>query len=217
MIFQDPYSSLDPRKTVSKIVREPLEVHKISNSKMRNELVKELLDIVGLDANSMKRYPHEFSGGQRQRIGIARALALKPSFIVCDEPVSSLDVSIQAQIINLLQELQASLGLTYLFISHDMAVIEEMSDEIGVMFMGRIVEYGDRESVLDNPTHPYTQNLLRAVPVPDPNVKFEPPKFYDEGRFDPIVLAGSQAHVPVQYNQVSERHFVAVGEGLNNA
>jgi len=168
MIFQDPYSSLDPRKTVAEIVREPLEIHKISNPKIRNERVKELLEVVGLATSAMKRYPHEFSGGQQQRIGIAKALALKPSFIVCDEPVSSLDVSIQSQIINLLQELQASLGLTYLFISHDLSVVRHMSDRIAVMYLGKIVEITDRNELYNHPKHPYTKALLSAIPIPDP-------------------------------------------------
>ncbi len=190
MIFQDPYSSLDPRKTVGEIVREPLEVHKILNSKRRNERVKELLNVVGLEAGSMKRYPHEFSGGQRQRIGIAKALALKPSFIVCDEPVSSLDVSIQSQIINLLQELQASLGLTYLFISHDLSVVRHMSNRIAVMYLGKIVEITDRNELYKNPKHPYTKALLSAIPIPDP--------IYENERKKKLILL--QGDVPTPSN-----------------
>lgn len=168
MIFQDPFSSLDPRKTVCEIVREPLDVHKKLDSKMRNERVKELLDSVGLETSSMRRYPHEFSGGQQQRIGIAKALALNPSFIVCDEPVSSLDVSIQSQVINLLLELQASLGLTYLFISHDLSVVRHICKRIAVMYLGKIVEIADRSELYKNPKHPYTKALLSAIPIPDP-------------------------------------------------
>jgi len=168
MIFQDPYSSLDPRKTVCEIVREPLDVHKISDGKSRNERVKELLNAVGLEISSMKRYPHEFSGGQQQRIGIAKALALNPSFIVCDEPVSALDVSVQSQVINLLMELKQSLGLTYLFISHDLSVVRHISDRIAVMYLGKIVEIADRSELYKNPKHPYTKALLSAIPIPDP-------------------------------------------------
>ena len=167
MIFQDPFSSLDPRKTVCEIVREPLDVHKKLDSKMRNERVKELLDSVGLETSSMRRYPHEFSGGQQQRIGIAKALALNPSFIVCDEPVSSLDVSIQSQVINLLLELQASLGLTYLFISHDLSVVRHICKRIAVMYLGKIVEIADRSELYKNPKHPYTKALLSAIPIPE--------------------------------------------------
>ena len=168
MIFQDPFSSLDPRKTVCEIVREPLDVHKILDSKLRNGRVKELLDAVGLETSSMRRYPHEFSGGQQQRIGIAKALALNPAFIVCDEPVSSLDVSIQSQVINLLLELQASLGLTYLFISHDLSVVRHICKRIAVMYLGKIVEIADRSELYKHPKHPYTKALLSAIPIPDP-------------------------------------------------
>ena len=217
IIFQDPSAALSPRRTAFAQIAEPLIIHKYGTASEIRDRVEWLLNKVGLNNEHLERYPHEFSGGQKQRLCIARALALNPKVVIADEPVSALDVSIQANVLDLMRQIQSELKITYLFISHDMAVIEEMSDEIGVMFMGRIVEYGDRESVLDNPTHPYTQNLLRAVPVPDPNVKFEPPTFYDEGRFEPIVLAGSQTLEPLQYNQVSERHFVVVEEGLNNA
>jgi oligopeptide transport system ATP-binding protein len=168
IVFQDPYSSLDPRMTVGNIVSEPLEVHGIGTRKSRRETVRRLLDIVGFNPNYTNRYPHEFSGGQRQRIGIARALALNPKLIVCDEPVSALDVSIQAQILNLLKDLQRDFRLTYLFISHDLAVVRTMSDEIAVMNQGKLVEVGPAEEVYAHPKHEYTRALFSAVPVPDP-------------------------------------------------
>jgi oligopeptide transport system ATP-binding protein len=168
IIFQDPYSSLDPRLTVEKIVRDPLDVHRIGDRGSRRARVHELLDLVGFDPAHGHRYPHEFSGGQRQRIGIARALALRPKLLICDEPVSALDVSIQAQILNLVNDLQQKLGLTYLFIAHDLAVVRAMSDRIAVMRKGRIVETGDADDVYGNPKDPYTQALLAAVPVPNP-------------------------------------------------
>ncbi|MEX1019851.1 MAG: dipeptide ABC transporter ATP-binding protein [Litorilinea sp.] len=172
MIFQDPYASLNPRMTVGSIVGEPLEVHGIgSTKKERQERVQELLNIVGLNPYFVNRYPHEFSGGQRQRIGVARALAVNPAFIVCDEPISALDVSIQAQIINLLEDLQEELGLTYLFIAHDLSVVRHISDRIAVMYLGRIVELADRDELYENPMHPYTQALLSAVPIPDPQIE----------------------------------------------
>ena len=168
LVFQDPFASLDPRMTVGDIVGEPLVVHKVGSRQERRARVRELLDVVGFDPGYTNRYPHEFSGGQRQRIGIARALALSPDFIVCDEPVSALDVSIQAQILNLLKDLQQEFGLTYLFIAHDLAVVRAMSDRIAVMNQGRIVEFGDAEEVYASPREEYTQALLQAVPIPDP-------------------------------------------------
>jgi oligopeptide transport system ATP-binding protein len=168
IVFQDPYSSLDPRMTVGNIVAEPLEVHGIGTRKSRGETVRRLLEVVGFNPNFTNRYPHEFSGGQRQRIGIARALALSPKLIICDEPVSALDVSIQAQILNLLKDLQRDFGLTYLFISHDLAVVRTMSDEIAVMNSGKLVEVGPAEEVYSNPRDEYTRALFTAVPVPDP-------------------------------------------------
>jgi oligopeptide transport system ATP-binding protein len=169
MIFQDPYASLNPRWTVNAIVSEPLRVHGLINGeKERSERVKELLELVGLSTRHLNRFPHEFSGGQRQRIGIARALASDPLFIVCDEPISALDVSIQAQVVNLLEDLQDRLGLTYLFIAHDLSMVRHICDRVAVMYLGVIVELAEREDLYENPLHPYTQALLSAVPIPDP-------------------------------------------------
>ena len=174
MIFQDPYGSLNPRMNAGNIVGEPLVVHKITRS--RNEYrdqVAELLNVVGLNPHMAARFPHEFSGGQRQRIGVARALAVRPSFIACDEPVSALDVSIQAQLINLLEELQQEFDLTYLFVAHDLSVVRHISDRIVVMYLGKIAEIADRIELYENPLHPYTKALLSAVPIPDPIVEAE--------------------------------------------
>lgn len=171
IIFQDPFASLSPRRTVAQIIREPLDVHRIGTPAERMVRVEELLDIVGMRTNALNRYPHEFSGGQRQRIGIARALALQPRFIVADEPVSALDVSVQSQVLNLIAELKREHGISFLFISHDLAVIEHVSDEIAVMYLGRIVEQTSAEELYANPQHPYTQALLSAIPVPDPGRK----------------------------------------------
>ncbi|MSQ23809.1 MAG: dipeptide ABC transporter ATP-binding protein [Chloroflexi bacterium] len=171
MIFQDPFASLDPRMTVGGIISEPLEIHQLLNPKEREEKVRELLRIVGLNPYFVNRYPHEFSGGQRQRIGVARSLVLDPEFIVCDEPISALDVSIQAQLINLLEELQDQFGLTYLFIAHDLAVVRHISSRIAVMYVGKIMELADRNELYDLPLHPYTKALLSAVPIPDPVIE----------------------------------------------
>ena len=171
MVFQDPYSSLNPRMTVADIIGEPLDIHKMyTNKKEREERILELMGYVGLNSEHASRYAHEFSGGQRQRIGIARALAVNPDFIVCDEPVSALDVSIQAQVINMFDELQDKLGLTYLFIAHDLLVVRHISDRIAVMYLGKMVELADAEEIYDRPLHPYSKSLLSAVPVPDPKV-----------------------------------------------
>lgn len=168
MIFQDPYASLNPRMTVGEIVREPLIVHKVATESEADERVKQLLELVKLNPSFSSRYPHEFSGGQRQRIGIARALALQPSFIVCDEPISALDVSIQAQVVNLLEELQKEFNLTYLFIAHDLSMVRHISDRVAVMYLGVIVELATRDELYGHPLHPYSQALLSAVPIPDP-------------------------------------------------
>ena len=168
MIFQDPYASLNPRFTVGELIAEPMKIYKLCDGKERAERVQQLLETVGLKPDHIRRYPHEFSGGQRQRIGIARALALNPEFIVCDEPISALDVSIQAQIVNLLERIQAERGISYLFIAHDLTMVRHISRRIGVMYMGALVEVGDADEVCDHPLHPYTQVLMSAVPQPDP-------------------------------------------------
>ncbi len=223
MIFQDPYASLNPRMTVGSIVGEPLEVHGIAHGKEKRERVQELLRLVGLNPYFVNRYPHEFSGGQRQRIGIARALALNPDLIICDEPISSLDVSIQAQVVNLLEELQGRLGLTYLFIAHDLSMVRHISDRMAVMYLGKIVELTDRDEIYLNPLHPYTQALMSAVPVPDPVVEEKRQRIILEGDIpspaNPPVGCNFNTRCPVaieacfevepEFVEVKQGHFCA--------
>lgn len=170
MIFQDPYASLNPRMTVSDIVGEPLDIHGLAKGDERRDRIMKLLEMVGLSSEQANRYPHEFSGGQRQRIGIARALAVQPELIICDEPISALDVSIQAQIVNMLEDLQKELGLTYLFIAHDLSMVKHISNNVGVMYLGKLIELADRDELYEKPQHPYTKALLSAVPIADPKV-----------------------------------------------
>ena len=195
IIFQDPYSSLDPRHRVGSIISEPLQVHGIGTAQERDDRVQELLKLVGMNPRSANRYPHEFSGGQAQRIGVARALALQPEFIVCDEPISALDISIQAQVVNLLGNLQAKLDLTYLFIAHDLSMVRQISDRTAVMYLGTLVELALRDELYSHPLHPYTQALLSAVPVPDPQI---------EARREPVILEGD---VPSPANPPSGCRF----------
>ena len=224
MVFQDPYSSLNPRMTVSDIIGEPLDVHNLtSNKKERMERILELMDYVGLNSEHAARYAHEFSGGQRQRIGIARSLAVNPDFIVCDEPVSALDVSIQAQVINMFDELQDKLGLTYLFIAHDLLVVRHISDRIAVMYLGKMVELADADEIYNRPLHPYSKSLLSAVPVPDPKVARANKRIVLTGDIPSPLNAPSGcpfrtrcqyacdkcAEAMPEFSEVSKGHFVA--------
>ncbi|MEI7615274.1 MAG: ABC transporter ATP-binding protein [Actinomycetota bacterium] len=224
IIFQDPYASLDPRMTIGNIVSEPLDINKIyRNKKERSDRMFEILDMVGLSSEHAQRYPHEFSGGQRQRIGIARALAVRPDFIVCDEPVSALDVSIQAQIINILMDLQKEFGLTYLFIAHDLAVVKHISNRIGVMYLGQIVELYTSSGLHKNPMHPYTQALLSAIPVPDPEISMKKKRIILQGdvsspinppkgcRFHPRCFRGQQRCLDEspELLELEPGHFIA--------
>jgi oligopeptide transport system ATP-binding protein len=223
MIFQDPYTSLNPRHLVGKIIAEPLVIHGVMGGQQLKDRVAQLLELVGMNPTFVRRYPHEFSGGQRQRIGIARALSLNPSFIVCDEPISSLDVSIQAQTINLLQDLQEQLGLTYLFIAHDLSMVKHISRRIAVMYLGKIVELTGKNALFDNPLHPYTQSLISAVPIPDPKVERKRHRIILEGEIpSPVnppkgcvfntrcpLAIDTCFEAPPEYREVQPEHFVA--------
>jgi oligopeptide transport system ATP-binding protein len=223
MIFQDPYTSLNPRHLVGKIIAEPLVIHGVMSGQQLKNRVAELLELVGMNPTFVRRYPHEFSGGQRQRIGIARALSLNPSFIVCDEPISSLDVSIQAQTVNLLQDLQEQLGLTYLFIAHDLSMVKHISHRIAVMYLGKIVELTGRNALFDNSLHPYTQSLISAIPIPDPKIERKRHRIILEGEVPspanppkgcvfntrcPLAI-DTCYEVPPEYREVQPEHFVA--------
>ena len=223
IIFQDPYASLNPRMTVGGIVAEPLEVHRIGTRKERRERVENLLELVGLNPYFINRYPHEFSGGQRQRIGVARALALQPEFIVCDEPIAALDVSIQAQVVNLLEELQDRMGLTYLFIAHDLSMVRHIADRTAVMYLGKIVELADRDELYGHPQHPYAKALLSAVPIPNPAKERERRRIILEGdvpspanppsgcNFHPRCPIAEEIckQVDPEWREISEDHWVA--------
>ncbi|WP_054956623.1 ABC transporter ATP-binding protein [Paenibacillus dakarensis] len=217
MIFQDPYASLNPRFTVTDIIGEALDIHGMAGSRAeRKKRVEELLDMVGLNSDHATRYPHEFSGGQRQRIGIARALAVNPKFIICDEPISALDVSIQAQVVNLLKDLQDRLGLTYLFIAHDLSMVKHISDRVAVMYLGKMVELADSEELYANPIHPYTKTLLSAIPIPDPEIEANKKRLMLENDMQgPISAAkGEDGTVVLEEKdtelvEVSKGHWVA--------
>jgi oligopeptide transport system ATP-binding protein len=234
MIFQDPYASLNPRHSIGKIIGEPLVVHRAAQGKALHERVVELLGLVGLDPYFANRFPHEFSGGQRQRVGIARALALNPKFVVCDEPISALDVSIQAQIVNLLQDLQAKLGLTYLFIAHDLRMVRHISDRVAVMYLGKFMEMADRAELFNNPLHPYTQSLISAAPLPNPRLERQRKRIVLRGEvpspanppegcvFNTRCPLAEEVcfHIEPKYRQVRPRHYVAchlVSDGESTA
>lgn len=223
IIFQDPSASLDPRMTVGEIIGEALDIHKLHQGKDRADRINQLLDRVGLNSEHSNRYPHEFSGGQQQRIGIARALAVEPEFIVCDEPISALDVSIQSQVVNMLEDMQDELGLTYLFIAHDLSVVRHISDRIGVMYLGNMVELGNGREMYADPIHPYTKTLLSAVPIPDPKANREKKRIILEGEIPspmnpptgckfhtrcPFATDVCKQEAP-EWREVKDRHFVA--------
>jgi oligopeptide transport system ATP-binding protein len=223
MIFQDSYASLNPRHSVEKIIAEPMIIHRATSEKQRRERVMELLELVGLNSNHASRFPHEFSGGQRQRINIARALTLHPSFIVCDEPISALDVSIQAQVVNLFKDLQEKLGLTYLFIAHDLSMVQHISHKVAVMYLGKIMEHTDRDTLFHDPLHPYTQSLMSAVPIPEPKRERHRQRIMLEGEVPspanpphgcvfhtrcPLSVEQCEEVVP-EYREIVPGHFVA--------
>lgn len=219
MIFQDPYASLNPRFTVTDIIGEALDIHGMAGSRAeRKKRVEELLDMVGLNSDHATRYPHEFSGGQRQRIGIARALAVNPKFIICDEPISALDVSIQAQVVNLLKDLQDRLGLTYLFIAHDLSMVKHISDRVAVMYLGKMVELADSEELYANPIHPYTKTLLSAIPVPDPEIEANKQRLKMEDGLDgPISAAKGEDGTIVLDDQDTELVEVSKGHWVSKS
>jgi len=223
MIFQDPYASLNPRMTAADIISEPIEIHKLFKGQAKQKRIDELVNLVGLPKESLSRYPHEFSGGQKQRIGIARALSMHPRFIICDEPISALDVSVQAQIINLLKKLQKEFGLTYLFIAHDLRIVKYLSDRVAVMYLGQIMEISTSEMLYKNPLHPYTQALLSAIPIPDPSIEKERKRIILRGEVPspinppkgcPFVTRCPHAtptchHVRPQLREINPGHFAA--------
>jgi oligopeptide transport system ATP-binding protein len=223
MIFQDPYASLDPRMTVADIIGEGIDIHGLKKNSERQNRIVELLEMVGLNSEHASRFPHEFSGGQRQRIGVARALAIEPEFIICDEPISALDVSIQAQVVNLLEDLQSRLGLTYIFIAHDLSMVRHISDRVGVMYLGTMVEQADSDELYKNPRHPYTQALLSAIPVPDPRVQRTRERVVLQGEVPsninprpgcrffgrcPIAQKDCEMNMP-PFKEIAPRHFAA--------
>ncbi|MCY4518424.1 MAG: ATP-binding cassette domain-containing protein [Acidimicrobiaceae bacterium] len=208
IVFQDPFASLDPRRTIGKAIAEPLEIHRAVPRREINDVVADLLRRVGMSPDDMAQYPHQFSGGQRQRICIARALALRPELVIADEAVSALDVSIQAQVINLMMDLQSELGLSYLFISHDLAVVERIAHRVGVMYLGQIVELGSRRAIFENPTHPYTQRLLDAVPIADPQQRRTDRSVQTDEVPSPVFEAGTEPE-PVTLLEVEPGHYVA--------
>ncbi|AJS57740.1 ABC transporter ATP-binding protein [Paenibacillus sp. IHBB 10380] len=214
MIFQDPYASLNPRFTVSDIIGEALDIHNLAGSrKERKKRIEELLDTVGLNSDHATRYPHEFSGGQRQRIGIARSLAVNPKFIICDEPISALDVSIQAQVVNLLKDLQNRMGLTYLFIAHDLSMVKHISDRVAVMYLGKMVELADSEELYNNPIHPYTKTLLSAIPVPDPEIEANKKRIIMPDDKSGPIFSGKDSsgnRIEPKLVEVSKGHWVAM-------